>query len=120
MNTTAYIRDIATGKGRYEYVQIQDSDLQRAVPQANPVRLPAPNHHSHPVLIAGLVIGLFVGLLACLPASVRGWVVVAILVGIGWVFWSANRQQPFVAPPGDVQVYSDYAPRAGLVKLPGK
>jgi hypothetical protein len=122
MQTQVFVRNPnrPNDPGHFEYITINDSDIQRAVPQPQPVRLPAPSHNNHhPILIAGLVIGLFAGLLACLPASIRGWVVLAILAIVGWNLWNLGHKSQEMA--GSIHpVYSDYAPRAELVKLPRK
>jgi predicted alpha/beta hydrolase len=78
----------------------------------------------HPLLIIGIVIGVLFGLIACLPPKLRGFVVLGILAGIVWLFWTSNHDQAaaqaYVAPPARAQHYSDYAPRAELVRLPNK
>lgn len=51
-----------------------------------PVRLPS--HSGHPLLIVGLIIGALFGIIAALPASIRGWVVLAIIGGIIWFGWN--------------------------------
>jgi hypothetical protein len=129
MNTQVWVQNPQTGHAHYEYITIPDDAIRRAVPQPQPVQLPTPRaHNGHPLLIAGLVIGLFVGLIACLPASVRGWVVLAILALGAWGCWTLSHPADnFVFPEAPVEtagtahpVYSDYAPRAELVKLPSK
>jgi hypothetical protein len=90
-----------------------------------------PRSNGHPLLIAGIVIGVFFGLIACLPPKIRGWVVFALIASCVWLWWRGNQDAasaqvyagtkypvaaPYVAPPAR----ADYAPRAELVKLPDR
>lgn len=107
MNKVLQVQNPHTGQ--YENVFV--SGLPDPV-QPQVVQVPSAKQNSHPLLIAGVVLGLFVGLIACLPPKIRGWVVLAILVGIVWLCWRANTdaaQQVGV---------TDAAPRAELVKMP--
>jgi hypothetical protein len=89
-----------------------------------PQQLPR-QHNGHPLLIIGIVIGALIGLIACLPPKLRGFAVLAILAGIIWLFWTGNHDraaaQAYTGTQQPVPAhYSDYAPRAELVRLPNK
>jgi hypothetical protein len=127
MNKMLQVQNLQTGRFENMYVT--------GLPDPQPAEIkvePVPrSHNSHPLLIAGIIIGAFIGLIACLPPKIRGWVVLALIAGCVWLCWRANHdaasaqvyagtKQPvpglYVAPPAR----ADYAPRAELVKLPSK
>lgn len=138
MYTQAYVQ--RPGEiGHYENILIDDSAFPKPAPQPQPqvIKIPEVKHNSHPLLIAGVVIGLFVGLIAALPKAIRGWVVLGIIVGIVWFGWRAvsdvvqqeqigavpgrepayvlpeDNQQPVPSPTVEVQ-------RAELVRMPAR
>jgi hypothetical protein len=127
MNKMLQVQHFQTGRWENLYV----TGLPDPQPAEIKVQTMPRSHSGHPLLIAGLVIGLFIGLIACLPPKIRGWVVLALIAGCVWLCWRANHDAasaqvyagtkqpvaaPYVAPPAR----ADYAPRAELVKLPSK
>lgn len=91
---------------------------------AQPVHIHTSGHrggHGHPLLIVGIILGLVIGLFAAIPKGARGWVVAFILALILWFSWTAHKDQAFAGTEQPVPAhYSDYAPRAELVRLPNK
>lgn len=130
MQTQAWVRNLnRPGEiGHYEYIDIPDDAIRRAAPQPQPqpVHFPAASRNSHPLLIAGIVIGLFLGILAILPPKARGVAVLAVIAAVIWFVWTASKDQAQTvgisdpAPRAELVKLPDYAPRAELVKLPRK
>jgi hypothetical protein len=122
MNKMLQVQNPHTGHWENVYV----NGLPDPQPAPAPVIQMPRQNNGHPLLILGIVIGAFIGLIACLPPRLRGFVVLGILAGIVWLFWTSNHDQAAAQAyagtqqPVPMHHYSDYAPRAELVRLPNK
>jgi hypothetical protein len=83
-----------------------------------PVTMPTHGMHTAALIAAAVGIGIF----ALCPPALRGFLVLVFLGGLIWVGWTVTHPapEPFRMPDEPAAAYTDYAPRAELVKLPNK